>query len=197
MDPLHMCIALGPLAMYLLVLGSINLAPRPTVTSGGRDTFALGLAISGFVVAGPMELFLPERSLAFLGAGAWGLMLAAYGLLIVLIILLQRPRIVLYNCTAEQLRQALTAVIRRLDPAAQWTGENLASEALGVHLHVEVVPVLKNVQLVSVGPEQHLAAWRAIERELATELRASAGTPNPYGISLLSFGLLMCGIVTY
>ena len=62
MDPLHLCIALGPLAVYLLLLGIINLMPRPFMTSGARDTAALSIAISGFVVAGPMELFLPGSS---------------------------------------------------------------------------------------------------------------------------------------
>ena len=51
MDPLHVCIALGPLAMYLLVLGSMNLSTRPMLTTGGRDFAALAIAISGFVVS--------------------------------------------------------------------------------------------------------------------------------------------------
>ena len=59
-DPLHLSIALGPLATYLMVLGVVNLSIRPFVTTGSRDTAALGLAISGLAIAGPMELFLPE-----------------------------------------------------------------------------------------------------------------------------------------
>ena len=58
-DALHLSIALGPLAVYLLLLGFVNLSTRPFVTTGARDVGALGLAIAGLIVAGPMELFLP------------------------------------------------------------------------------------------------------------------------------------------
>ena len=50
MDPLHLCIALGPVARYFLLLGSINLSRRPFVTSGTRDAAALGIAIVGGVL---------------------------------------------------------------------------------------------------------------------------------------------------
>jgi hypothetical protein len=99
MDPLHVCIALGPLAMYLLVLGAVNLSRRPVVASGGRDALALALAISGFVAAGPMELFLPEMVAAWWGGWVWALMLTGYLLVVLFIVLMMRPRIVIYNCT--------------------------------------------------------------------------------------------------
>jgi hypothetical protein len=60
MDPLHVAIALGPLATYLLVLGVLNLSSRPLLTTGGRDAAALAMAIAGLMVVGPMELFLVE-----------------------------------------------------------------------------------------------------------------------------------------
>ena len=80
---------------------------------------------------------------------------------------------------------------------AQWSGDNLSSRVLGVQLHIENMAILKNMQFVSVGADQNLAGWRHLETELAAALRESRGTPNPYGVSLLSFGLLMCGIITY
>ena len=40
MDPLHAAIALFPVAMYLLIIGAINLSPRPFVTTGARDAMA-------------------------------------------------------------------------------------------------------------------------------------------------------------
>ena len=39
------CVAFLPLAIYLLVLGWINLRPWPLVVSGARETAALGLAL--------------------------------------------------------------------------------------------------------------------------------------------------------
>ncbi len=53
-DPLHFCIALGPLAAYLLLLGAVNLSSRPFLTNGARDTAALGIGILGFAIVGPM-----------------------------------------------------------------------------------------------------------------------------------------------
>jgi hypothetical protein len=196
-DPLHTCIALGPLAMYFLVLGAINLSSRPFLTTGTRDISALGLAICGFVAAGPMELFLPERAAAEFGAGVWLLLLTLYFLGLLLVVLTLRPRLVLYNITIEQLRPALADVVTRLDSEARWAGDSLTMPQLGVQLHVEPLVMLKNVQLLSAGSNQNFAGWRKLEAELALALRKVRGTPNPYGVSLLSFGLFLGIMITY
>src|SRR5437763_15545678 len=77
MDPLHLGIALGPLATYFLVLGGINLSRRPVLASGGRDAAALALALIGLVVTGPMELFLVEEAAVLYGGWVWAIMVAA------------------------------------------------------------------------------------------------------------------------
>src|SRR5438105_6368858 len=144
MDPLHLCIALGPLATYLLVLGVINLSRRPVLTTGARDAAALATAVSGLVVAGPMELFLVEEAAAAYGGWIWGLMVAAYALAVVLIILMLRPRLVIYNATLDQLRPVLAEAVARLDSEARWAGDSLVMPQLGVQLHIEAWPILKN-----------------------------------------------------
>lgn len=197
MDPLHVAIALGPLAMYLLVLGLVNLSSRPLVTTGARDVASLGIAISGFVVAGPMELFLPEAAAVFWGGRVWLLMIGCYALMVVFVMLIMRPRLVIYNIDAAQLAPVLTEVSARLDPDARWAGDSLVMPQLGVQLHVESLAMLKNVQLVSAGPRQDTSGWRRLENELATALRLVRGAPNPYGISLLSFGVAMAGVISY
>jgi hypothetical protein len=197
MDPLHLAIALGPLATYLLVLGVINLSSRPVLTSGARDGAALAIAISGLVVAGPMELFLVEEAAVLYGGWVWGIMLAAYGLTALLTILVMRPRLVIYNATLEQLRPLLADVTTRLDSEARWAGESITMPQLDVHLHLEAVPITKNVQLVSSGPQQSIHGWRQLERELRVALRRSRSTPNPYGLSLVSFGVLMAAAISY
>ncbi|MEX2173978.1 MAG: hypothetical protein WD872_06415 [Pirellulaceae bacterium] len=196
MDSLHLCIALGPVAMYLLVLGAINLSPRPFVTTGGRDLAALGIAIGGFVIAGPMELFLPERAVASYGGWVWAMMVACYVLLVTFVALTVRPRLVIYNCTAEQILPALAAV-GRLDPTASAAGASLTLPQLGVALYVETTAMTKNVQIVASGPDQSLAGWRSVEQELSAALAAVPGSPNPYGASLLSFGVALAGIITW
>lgn len=196
-DPLHQCIAFGPLVVYLFILGSINLGRRPLVTTGARDTAALGIAISGFIAAGPMELFLPEATAAALGGWIWALLMTFYFLCLMLVVLLLRPRLVIYNVTFEQLKPALANVVTRLDGHARWAGDCLTMPSLSVQLTVEHQPVMKNVQLVSSGPVQSIAGWRRLEDELARELRELKGLPNPYGVFLISFALLIGAGVLY
>jgi len=196
-DPLHLSIALGPLAVYLLLLGLLNLSTRPFLTTGARDTAALGLAISGFAVAGPMELFLPEPAAAQFGGYVWLLLLGFYALCLMLLVLVLRPRLVIYNVTADQLRPILADVVGVLDPDARWAGESLTLPRLHVQLHVEPFAAMRNVQLVSAGPRQSFRGWRRLENALADALRETKGQMNPYGISLVVFGLLMVLCVTW
>jgi hypothetical protein len=197
MDPLHVAIALVPLATYLLVLGAINLSSRPLLTTGGRDAAALAIALSGLVVAGPLELFLAEEAAVLYGGWVWAIMVAAYILIVVLAVLLMRPRLVIYNITLDQLRPLVADAVARLDPEARWAGESLVMPQLGIQMHVEAAPLAKNVQLVSSGPDQNIFGWRQLEMELSTALRRTRTSPNPHGVSLLCFGMLLAAAATY
>ncbi len=197
MDPLHLCIALCPLSAYVLLLGLINLSSRPLVTSGARDLAALAMGISGLVCVGPVELFFPESAVAWLGAYVWLLLAGLYALLAWFLMLILRPRVVLYNVTPEQLRPALADVVVELDADARWAGECLVLPRLGIQLHLETFPAMRNIQLASSGPHQSYAGWRRLERALAKALKSASSTPNPYGFSLVFFGLLMVALVTF
>jgi hypothetical protein len=197
MDPLHVAIALGPLATYLLVLGLINLSPRPLVTSGGRDAAALGIAVGGLAVVGPMELFLVEEAAVAYGGAVWAMMLAAYALLVSLIVLLMRPRLVIYNIRLEELRSILADVAARLDSEGRWAGESLVMPQHGVHLHLENSPLLHNVQLVSSGPEQNVLGWRRLQFALAIALRKTRHQGNLFGAAAMGLGALFLATITY
>ena len=196
MDPLHAAIALFPLAMYLLVVGGLNLSSRPFLTTGARDAIALGIAISGCAIAGPMELFLPEAAAQLYGAAAWGMMIGCYALLVVFISLMLRPRLVIYNVTLDQLLPVLEETIAKLDPQVRWNGNTVVSQELGVQLSIESQAMVKNVQLASAGPHQSHNGWRRLELALAPAVKAIRGTPNPYGASLVTFGILIAGLIT-
>lgn len=197
MDPLHFCIAAGPLSVYLLLLGLINLRRRPFITTGGRDVMSLGLGIVGFIIVGPMELFLPEAAAVNLHIWAWAMLITLYLLSLVLIVLLMRPRLVIYNVAADQLRPVLSDIVTELDPDARWAGDALSLPQLGVQLHLEPTAVLKNAQLVAAGPQQNLNGWRRLELELSRAFRKYEGAPNPYGASFLLCGLTLAGWATY
>lgn len=192
MDPLHFCIAVAPLAVYLLLLGILNLRGRPFVTTGARDAAALGIAISGLVIAGPMELFFPEAAASHYGYFVWVLLISFYGLCVSLIVLLMRSRIVVYNVTAEQLRPILSQVAMELDRKSRWTGDSLLIPAISVHLHVEAVDWLRNVQLTSGGLNQSFEGWRKLELELNRSLKTIRVGPNILGIGML----VVAGVLT-
>ena len=197
MDPLHLAIALGPVAVYLLLLGLINLSRQPLVTGGSRDSAVLGLAVMGFFIAGPMELFMPQAAAERWPGWVWLLLVALYLLSLTLLVLLMRPRIVIYNMTADRLRPALASVAKELDGEARWAGESLCLPSLGVQLHVESFHSLRNVQLIASGGRQSYSGWRSVERSLRTALHSESVERNPYGVSLLLMGSLMAGIVCY
>jgi len=198
MDALHLSIALGPLAVYFLVLGLLNLTPRPFVTTGARDWAALGLAVSGLVIAGPMELFFPENAAATFGAFAWLLLLALYGLVVLLVCLLARPRLVIYNITADDLRRVLQKSLPELDREAHLAADHLLLPNLGVQAHLEPFAALKNVQIVASGPRQNYMGWRQFELRLAAALREIRVAPNPYGFTQLLFaGAMVASIVIW
>ena len=71
MDSFRLCLALGPLAIYLLLLGAINLSRRPFLITGARDLAALGVAVAGLVVVGPVELLLPEDAIHVYQSYVW------------------------------------------------------------------------------------------------------------------------------
>ena len=190
MDPLHFCIAMVPLAVYLLMLGLLNLRRNPFVTSGARDAAAVGIGVSGLVIAGPMELFMPQAAASHYGAMVWLMMLAFYGLLVSLIVLLMRASIVIYNVTPEQLRPLLTDVAKRFDSSSRWSGDSLLIPSKQIHLHLETINWCRNVQLVASGNKQSFEGWRKLERHLKKSVAEIEVGPN-----LFSFPLLVASAV--
>jgi hypothetical protein len=148
-------------------------------------------------VAGPMELFLPESAAVRMGFWVWPTCIAFYILCLSLTVLLMRPRIVIYNVTFEQLRPSLADIVLRLDSESRWAGDSLVMPNLGVQLTVESQGMMKNVQLAAAGTEQSFQGWRLLESELSTVLRSAKGTRNPYGMSLIMFGLLIAASVIW
>ena len=155
------------------------------MTTGARDAAALGVGISGMVIAGPMELFFPEAAASQYGSFVWILLISFYGLCVSLIVLLMRSRIVIYNTSLEQLRPILNQVAMELDNKSRWTGDSLLIPELQVHLHLEAVDWLRNVQLTSGGINQSFEGWRKLEIELGKALGQIRVGPNLFGLGLL------------
>src|SRR3954467_13252122 len=125
-DPFRLAIALVPVAAYVLLLGLLNLRRRPFLTSGGCDVAALGVALSGLMFVGPLELFRPAAATQAFGNYIWLFLLLFYWLWLVLLVLLSRPRLVIYNISSDELHPVLVDAAGRLDAAARWAGNNLS-----------------------------------------------------------------------
>ncbi|HVA50514.1 MAG TPA: hypothetical protein VNH11_29485 [Pirellulales bacterium] len=187
MDGFRLCLALGPLTVYLLLLAWINLSRRPFLVSGARDLAALGVAVSGMVLVGPIELLLPEQAIYVYKGYVWLLLLVMYSLCVSLAALLSRQRLTIYNFSLEQLRPLLAETIDEIEPEARWAGTCLSLPKLRVELHLESSPALKNVSLVATGDEQSFAGWRRLEQALRSRLRQAESPANAWGV-VLAFG---------
>ena len=196
-DPLRLAIALTPLAAYCLLLALVNARRRPFVTTGGCDLAALGAALSGLVLVGPIELFRPEAASAEFGGYVWLFLLALFWLWVWLAVLVARPRLVVYNISGEELRPVLAEAARQIDPQARWAGDSLALPTLGVSLYMETFEVMRNTSLKSSGGKQNLAGWKALSAELRNQLATLRVGRNPraLGFTLVALGLLAGSIL--
>ncbi len=197
MDPLSLCIALVPISIYLLLIGRLNLGRRPFLTTGTRDLMALAVAVSGFALVGPIQLFLPAAAADYFGGWIWLPLILLYLFCAVLLSMLTRPRLVIYNITPEHLRPLLENVVSGLDPQRRWAGSSLASPGLGIQLNIESVPSMRNVQLVAVGGDQDLNGWRQLEAALKKAVREMPVPANPRGISFVFLGTLIGVLIAY
>lgn len=196
MDSLHLAVAFVPLGLYLIALGAIHLRGRPLVLSGSADVSMLAVGLVGFLIAGPLELFFPSAP-AFPGPLVWAAMLLAYGLLTTLWNLLSRPRLVVYNLTAEQLRAILTEIAVRVDGQARWAADSLVFEQLGVQFHVDPYLPMRTVSLVANGNRQSEVGWRRLRFELAAAMKQIQRVEHQQGYVLLAVGLAMFCVPLY
>lgn len=192
-----MCLALCPVAVYFLLLGWINLGKRPMLVSGARDSAALGLALAGFVIVGPLQLFLPENAATQFGGYVWLLLVGLYMLSLTLWLLLSRPRLVIYNMSVARLRPVLAELVLELDPEARWAGNSVSMPQLGAHFHIDDFATMHNISLVATSGPQSFRGWQRLERALRHELQKTEVSRNPRGVTLATSGIVMLVAIVY
>ena len=194
MDPLRLTIAAVPLAAYLLLLGLLNLRRQPLITSGSSDLATLGLALSGVMLVGPLELFRPEAAVVEMGNYVWLLLLSFYWLWVWLFGLLARPRLVIYNISAEELHPVLAEVASELDSNARWAGDSLTIPKLGIQLHLDSFSIMRNVSLASSGSHQSLDGWHCLATLMAKKLSVIRVQSNPRAISFFATAAVLIAL---
>ena len=193
----HLCIALGPLTVYLMLMGLINASRQPFVTSGARDVFSLALGISGLIMIGPLRLFVPEQALTAFGAWAWALLGAFYILSVLLVGMTSRPRLVVYNISSTQLKTTLGKLVAELDSSAKWAGDSVELPQMGIQLSIESKNSMRSCQIVAVGYHQNLGNWSKLRVELAAQLKKVKVSANPYALSMIGFALVLGTLIAF
>ncbi len=179
MDPVRVTIALGPLCVYLVLIGWLNPPKRPFVTSGARDILALAVALSGLVAIGPIELFMPERAAALMGAKIWLPLIMLYMLVASLISMVMKPRIVVYNVSSDEIRPIVGGVVSELDQDARWAGDSVFMPNMRIQFYLQTHPAMRNVQLVATNGEQNLTSWKNLESSLQQAMNNVSVSVNP------------------
>lgn len=191
MQTVPMLIAVAPLAMYLVLVGLLNLRRKPYLMTGAREALLVSLALSGLAIIGPMELFFPQQAANQFGPYIWALLLVFYLLVVLLWILIARPRLVVFNISPAQLRVLLAEAAGKLDGEVRWAGDSLALPRLNVQLYVDGFDIMRNVSLISTGGDQSYTNWRRLEGALRETLRDIAVPRNPRGYSMFIAGVLL------
>lgn len=191
MEGFYLALAVGPLALYLVLIGTIRLRPHPFVTSGAKDTATLAIGLLGLVMIGPMELFFPQQAAVSLGIGVWGILILFYMLCCALWILTSRRRLIIYGLSEPKLRETLLEVAQTHDSQASWTGDVLQLPHKGINLCLEMSGNRTVAQLVAAGERQDWRAWFELERAIAQGVRKLPAEDRTSGWMLLATGTLI------
>ena len=180
---------LGPLALYFIALAAANSGQRSRIVTGQQDLTALALGLIGFVMAGPIMLFLPVEALGFWGILTWLMLAVLYALMIVFVGSMFPPRLIVYNIQPEELRSILASVAFDLDQESKWCGNSLIIPGLSVQLYIEKNRALRNVSLIATGNGQDVQGWRRLEKSLTLALSKHQTSRNRTWLLMLLLGL--------
>lgn len=194
--PFSMLIAMLPLAAYLTLFGAIRLLGRPMVTTGGRDIFAVAIAISGLIAVGPAELFFPTAAATLFGIAIWPVLAFLYFLIVLLIILSSRPRLVIYGRGPGTMAQPLLRAAQTIDADARCdeAAGQIELPRSGVYLRLEGHRGAETAEVfayqTNIAPSFWNRLLRSLRAELANEEPASprrGGTSFAIGVAMLFF----------
>ncbi len=192
-------LALLPLGAYLVMMGGLRMLGRPLVTTGGRDTFALSIGISGLVAVGPGELFFPSAAGATFGPAVWPLLALFYFLLVVLVILNSRPRLVVYGLGSQALVRPLLRACQQLDERSEVDEPSGTVTLPGHAIHLRITPHGRSDGADIEAFEANVTPtfWRLLLAEVRKQVAplpaaapANGGILGVIGLAMLLFAAL-------
>lgn len=191
MNSLQIAIAVVPLAVYLVLMGSMRLRSRPLVTTGWRDLLTLGIACTGLIAVGPMQLFYPTYAAAKWPGWIWLPMFGLYFLTLLIITMWSRPRLLAYGMSKEQFQELLLKAAQSIDPQAAWYGEVLSLPGSAIQLSAESSLGSYVSSVGVVGTLHNLPDWLKLEKEFVKLGAQSQCRPSHSGWLLVASGLAL------
>ncbi len=188
---LYMAIALVPISMYLIMMGMLKMRTRPLLTTGWRDTLAVGIAVSGLVAIGPMELFFPTEAAALWQHWVWAALAALYLLTLTLILLSSRPRLIAYGLDVTSFQALLLTAAKAVDDTSFWEGQVLNMPNAAIQLAREPTGASKVHQVVIVGSFVNFMGWLELERSFVQQGRNLRCARSYAGLPLVLLGLTL------
>lgn len=182
-------LALGPVAVYFLVLGLANSQSRPCLISARADFTLLAVALAPVVLV-------PAFAMLRLGHEA---LAAGVFLLVLALFLIMRPSHgsgwVIYNIGPAQCRRIIHRACQRLGWTFDMSEGRIVLDEGRLLATAHVLPWLRNVtlDLEPSGPEaaQHRARFVQAVRD---ELDLESMLPSPTGASLVVIGASLLGL---
>jgi hypothetical protein len=178
-----------PAAAYLAALAAVHMRRRPLAVAGAWDLLLLAAATAGLAVVGPLALLQPAA-----GGTPWvvGTLVLGLGPLCAAVLLVSRPRMVVYNITPEQLRPVVAEVVAALDPTARWAGETAALPGRGLQVHLDGRGSMRSVSIVALGARTSAEGWAEFSRRLRQAIRRLRVRRSPWAAL---FGAAAAGLV--
>tara|TARA_R110002073_G_scaffold114210_2_gene251300 strand:- start:4697 stop:5359 length:663 start_codon:yes stop_codon:yes gene_type:complete len=197
--PFTMLLALLPLIGYLILIGGIRASGRALITTGPRDVAAIGIAVSGLIAVGPVELFFPAPAASMFGPWVWFAIAAFYFLCLTLIAITSTPKLVIYGRSADQVFPALLTAARHLDPAA--TGDAAALRVvmptIKVQLRIDGQSGADSAQIFAFEPNLTSQFWYQLQAHLRAEVPKQPVPRNLGGVSMLIAAGCLIGLLLW
>ena len=203
-DYLRLSLGLIPLGVYLIVMGFLAMRRRPTLLTSGQEALLLGFALMGFALIGPIELFFPTGAYAALGQWTWLLLVALYGLLVLLFALQRQPGWTVLGLDSQGFRNVLGEILEQGDIEHAWLGNHLQISEWDLQAMIEPSRGFQGVShLNATGKQRNILGWYQLERlvvssPLFSKARGATKSPNwVRSLLLIALGGMSLALATY
>lgn len=203
-DYLRLSLGLIPLGVYLIVMGFLAMRRRPTLLTSGQEALLLGFALMGFALIGPIELFFPTGAYAALGQWTWLLLVALYGLLVLLFALQRQPGWTVLGLDSQGFRNVLGEILVKGDIEHAWLGNHLQISEWDLQAMIEPSRGVQGVShLNATGKQRNILGWYQLERlvvssPLFSQARGATKSPNwVRSLLLIALGGMSLALATY